>query len=76
MGVQTIYTSGGETRRSNIVYIDYAAGVEGVEAAKDIESVDYLDLYGRSSEPADGNLAIKRIRYTDGTVKVEKTVVK
>lgn len=76
VGVQTIYTSGGETRRSNIVYIDYAAGVEGVEAAKDIESVEYFDLYGRSIEPADGNLAIKRIRYTDGTVKVEKTVVK
>ena len=76
VGVQTIYTGGGETRRSNIVYIDYAAGVEGVEAAKDIENVEYFDLYGRSIQPAEGGLAIKRIHYTDGTVKVEKTVVK
>lgn len=76
VGVQTIYTGGGETRRSNIVYIDYAAGVDGVEAAKDIENVEYFDLYGRSIQPAEGGLAIKRIHYTDGTVKVEKTVVK
>ncbi len=50
---------------------------DSIADAKDVISVTYYDLQGRQVvNPADGGIYVVRTVYADGTVSVEKTVVK
>ena len=73
IGLQSIYKGNGETRVSNIVYTDGSvipAGVTTIASDdKEVASVAYTDLQGRSiSKPASG-LYIQTEVYTDGSRK-------
>lgn len=82
IGVQLVYTGGGETRKSDIVYYVLATGetevVNGISntsaAAATALSTTYTDLQGRRTNAPAKGIYIKTTRYNDGTVKSVKAV--
>lgn len=76
IGVQSIYRGGGKENRSKVVYYDKTTGIDAAQdAAKTVKSVETFDLMGRKITDASG-LVIERTTYTDGSVKVTKTLVR
>lgn len=74
IGVQTVYTYGGETRTSEMVTIDCNA-VKGVDSDAEAVSTDYYDLNGvRLNRKPAGGLYIVRSVLSDGTVKMTKAI--
>ncbi len=75
MGAPT-YEFSGYGPAITVIY-DYAdpAGIEGVEANKEVASESYYSILGRKMDVAKG-LCIKKTVYTDGTQKCVKVVVK
>ena len=74
IGIQSVYTGGGETRTSNVVWYDAStAGITATEAAQP-QSVTYTDLQGRAVTAQTKGMVIKCVRMTDGTVKTTKMV--
>lgn len=76
-GVQTTYHGGDEAHSSNIVYYDLS-GVEAVknDEMKQLKSVSYTDIAGRTvANPAHG-LFIKTVTFSDGTTKSVKVLKK
>lgn len=73
-GLQSIYTGGGETHKSKIVWFDAAAS--GVKAITNNgkSTVAYYDLTGRRVSKAQGGLFIKKITYADGSQKTVKVL--
>ena len=79
VGVQSIYTAGGEVNRSDIAYVTNPlnpSGVDEVATGKQVSDTRYYDLTGRElpSAPATG-LYLQRVDYSDGsstTIKVLK----
>ena len=79
VGVQSIYTAGGEVNRSDIAYVTNPinpSGVDEVATGKQVTDTRYYDLTGRElpSAPATG-LFLQRVDYSDGsstTIKVLK----
>lgn len=73
IGVQVIYRGGGEERRSNKVYFDYAAtlGINGT-ALKADGRAQWFDLQGRRLNAPQHGLNLKRM--SDGSVR--KVMVK
>lgn len=73
-GLQSVYTGGGETHKSNVVWFDAAAaGVKSV-INNGKSTVAYYDLTGRRVSKAQGGLFIKKITYADGSQKTVKVL--
>ncbi len=76
IGVQMVYTGGGETRKSSIVYCDATDGIARVTAHGAAVSRTLTDLSGRRiAAPAKG-VYIETVTYADGTVQSVKRVAK
>lgn len=74
VGVQGLYTVGGETKRSNIVSYTMV-GVDSINA-DEAQSVEYYDLTGaRVIDPAAG-LYIKKVNFKSGKTLTTKVVVR
>ena len=79
VGVQSIYTAGGEENRSEIVYVTNPidpSGINEVATGTQVTDTRYFDLTGRElpSAPTTG-LFLQRVDYSDGssaTIKVVK----
>ncbi len=80
LGVQLVYTGGGETSKSNIVYSDgttsgidspaHSGGTHGT-----VKETVYTDITGRRvSRPGKG-VYIKIVKLSDGTVRTSKVFV-
>ena len=71
IGIQSVYKGGGETRCSNIVYSDGSVTPTGVTTIasdnKEVASVAYTDLMGRSISKPAGGLYIQTEVFTDGS---------
>lgn len=83
IGVQLFYFDGlvvdGEAGellgQSEIVSISTdSSGVKKVEAAKDIDNVRFYNLNGQSISNPDNGIFVKKVTYSDGTVKSFKVV--
>ncbi len=75
IGVQAIYKGGGETRKSEIVYIDLASVKNATADGATPLSTTYTDLLGRSVvKPTGHGVFVKNVRFSDGTVKSVKFV--
>lgn len=65
----------GPTVTVNYIYSD-PTGIDNATASKELKSVQYYDLSGRSvSKPASGVFVKKQV-YGDGTTNVEKVILK
>lgn len=75
IGIQLVYTGGGEVHKSDIVSKMSTLGIEDVGSDKgEIKRVDYYDLDGRKiSGPLQG-IYVKSEVYKNGTVKRTKVV--
>ena len=84
IGVEVVYTMGGETNVSRrLVYdvvtgkADYAGLTDVAAGGREVESVELFDLTGRRISEGDANgVVIKRVRYCDGTSEIVKEVVR
>lgn len=77
IGVQSIYRGGGKENRSKVVYYDKVTGIDATQAtAKTVKSVETFDLMGRKTANDANGLVIKRTTYTDGSVRVTKTLAR
>ena len=79
-GVQTIYRGGGEERRSPIIYYPDGGPDSGIgelpsSDATVIETM-YLDLQGRQLDGLTKGVNIVVVKYSDGTCKSAKIMVK
>ncbi len=72
IGVQSIYRGGGEENRSKVVYAYKETSVEALSGTKAVKSTECFDLTGRKVTEQTSGLCVKRITYTDGSVKVIK----
>ena len=60
-----------------MVYYDKVTGIDATQAtAKTVKSVETFDLMGRKTANDANGLVIKRTTYTDGSVKVTKTLAR
>ncbi len=76
IGVQIVYTGGGETKKSNITTYKIDSGSVAEQVAdKEVASTVYTDLYGRRVENPENGLFIKTETYTDGTSATSKVVL-
>ena len=74
IGVQTVYTGGGETRASDVGwYVIEATGI-GQTAVKEVVSETYTDLHGRRATAASSGLLIRTQRMADGSVVTKKVM--
>ena len=80
-GVQTIYLGGGEERRSPIIY--YPEGGPDDTGINEMTTSDatvvettYLDLQGRQHNGLTKGINIVVVKYSDGTSKSAKIIVK
>ena len=78
LGLQSIYTGGGETHESEVFWFDikdYAAtAINGISA--DGQNAVYFDTMGRRTNSEAKGLLIQQVRQADGTVTTRKVVRK
>ncbi len=76
VGVRTDYVYGRDTMSSQVTLAGEDTAIRVIEtsdAASDISSVSYFDLQGREiGTPRAGQMAVRRVMLTDGTVKSSK----
>jgi len=73
IGIQSIYTGGGETHSSTIVWVDMTT--LGISTATTTATTQqYFDLQGRHASSSRHGLTIVRSQQADGTVTVKKVV--
>lgn len=83
IGVEVIYTVDGVSHTSRRLVYDVATGkddyLSGIDAAVsehgEVESVTYFDLMGRPVGSGFEGVAVKIVRYDNGTAEIEKTVL-
>ena len=75
-GVQTIYRGGGEEKRSPIIYYSESGIDEAVAGNAVVVKTSYYDLAGRKHQGLNRGLNIVVMKYSDGTVKSTKVMVK
>ena len=75
-GVQTIYRGGEEEMRSPIVYYGEETGINAPASDATVISTTYLDLMGRQHNGLTQGINIVVVKYSDGTVKTGKLMVK
>ena len=73
IGVQAVYTGGGEEKRSDIVWYDINTGIESVKASAGQHS-QYFDLQGRRVDANAKGVVIRKTTLSDGSVKTVKIV--
>ncbi len=73
VGLQSIYTGGGEEHRSNIVYYPVNAGVNDIDA-RTVGSVKYYNAAGQQVDENTRGFVIARTQYTDGTTSTSKVI--
>lgn len=72
IGIQAVYTGGGETRYSNVVRNKEMSSTNNIVIDKEALSTTYYDLTGRIvNNPANG-IYIKSTTFSDGTTRNEK----
>ena len=82
LGVQTLYVYGGKATYSDIATLDVETGqvtiTDKVEPVYngEIETVEYFDLEGRRVEKPLKGLIIKRVKYSDGKISVDKQLMR
>lgn len=77
IGVQSVYTGGGERHESEITWIDMPQAPAGIATvATATGTATYTDLAGRPVNRNYKGLVLKTVRLADGTVKTTKTVRK
>ncbi len=74
-GIQVFYKDGDDVRSSKLVYYG-DSGVEDKFVDAEAIGVTYTDLMGRIVNNPVAGLYLKIVKYSDGTAKVEKIVVK
>lgn len=75
MGIQSVYKSMGEECRSEIIY-NTVLGIKNVVNNSNVVSTSYYNLSGcRVNVPTSG-VYIKRTQYSDGSVSVEKILLR
>lgn len=76
LGVQTNYVYGLTTLSSEITTVGEETGIKEIESAEveaGVASVGYYDLQGREiSKPRAGQIAVRRVILTDGSVNASK----
>ena len=75
-GVQTIYRGGGEERRSPIIYYSESGIDETIASDATVVATTYYDLTGRQLQGLKSGLNIVVMKYSDGTVKSTKILVR
>ena len=77
IGVRAVYLDGDNTTYSEISTFQFReAGISAPSVAPDAVYVEYINLNGQKvSEPSQG-IFIKLTRYSDGSSKATKTVVR
>lgn len=73
MAIQTLYRDGDREFLSGIVNVVGESSVATSEAAT-VKATDWFDLAGRRVSAPQQGIYIKRVTYTDGSVKAFKTV--
>lgn len=75
VGIQMIYKGGGETKRSEIVWCDNAAGITDCTADSKVK-IEYYDLCGRRLLQPTKGICISRITYSNGEQKTIKRIMR
>ncbi len=75
-GVQTIYKGGNDERRSPIVYYGEQVGISTPTASATVVETTYYDLSGRKHNGLVNGVNVVVVKYSDGTVKSGKVMVK
>lgn len=75
-GVQTIYRGGGEERRSPIVYYAESGVDEAFDNNATVIETAYYDLQGHRHNGLNTGLNIVVIKYSNGTTKTTKVMVR
>jgi len=73
-GVQSAYTGGGETHKSNIVYYEIASNITDAVGNVGVKKVAYTDLCGRRVLNPSNGVFIKSVTFADGSTKVTKVI--
>ena len=75
IGIQAFYVDGTKRLESNLVTSSVETGISAAsEEGKDVKSVSYFDLSGRMVQQPTTGICIKKVVYSDGTVKTMKAV--
>ncbi|MDE6379098.1 MAG: hypothetical protein K2L11_01390, partial [Muribaculaceae bacterium] len=77
IGVQSVYRYDGKETRSEIVTLDLEAdpdAVGAIDADKKIADVKYYSIDGREVAAPAAGLFIKRVTFSDGTVRTSKLI--
>ena len=70
------HSDGSKSKEFKFVIAE-ASGVDNVSTGKEVESRIFFDLEGRMiANPANGGVYIMKTRYTDGTSRTDKVMVK
>lgn len=75
VGVQGLYTVGGQTNRSEIISQQFATGVSNLESGEEV-SVEYYDLTGRRVLNPGAGIYVKKIIFANGKTLVSKMLEK
>ena len=77
-GVQTIYRGGNDEKRSPIIYYNDGSHTGINEAASDATVIEtrYFDLTGRQLSGLNKGMNVVVVKYSDGTVKSTKVMLK
>ncbi len=75
MGVEVYYTAGGERRTSERAIFN-SNSIDNINSSTDIVNTIYYDLNGREIKNPDNGLYIKRVFYSDGTIRHTKQIIR
>lgn len=75
-GVQTIYRGGGEEKRSPIIYYYQTSITEAIDSNATVVETSYFDLTGRQLQGLKKGLNIVVMKYSNGTTKSTKVMVR
>ena len=77
-GVQTIYRGGGDEKRSPIIYYSdgTSSGINEAASNATVISTTYFDLMGHQHNGLNKGMNIVVVKYSDGTVKSAKVMLK
>ena len=76
IGLQAIYTGGGETHESEIGWLSLESADGIVNAGVCPDNVRYVDVMGRRANGTQKGLLIRQERMADGSVKNVKVIRK
>ena len=80
VGIQNCYDNNGVITKSDIVYTDGTvvkdlSGVDSIVDTKVVVGADYIDLFGRRVTNPESGVYVRTLKYSDGSVSIEKIMV-